>query len=96
MHLDELIVASKVCHRPPAPRNMGMLDSADMPALDNTVTFCMTDSYTVHSLIQHHYVCLSLLPYSIEGDKGSIVDAYLWGSSTDVNSSKQKSTKECL
>ncbi len=40
-----------------------MLDSADMPALDNTVTFCMTDSYTVH-------------PH--------------------VNSSKQKSTKECL
>jgi hypothetical protein len=79
----------------PAPWNVGMLDSADMPALDNTVTFCMTDSYTVHSLIQHHYVCLSLLlPYSIEGDKGSIVDAYLWGSSTDVNSSKQKSTKE--
>jgi hypothetical protein len=56
----------------------------------------MTDSYTVHSLIQHHYVCLSLLPYSIEGDKGSIVNAYLWGSSTDVNSSKQKSTKEHL
>jgi len=96
MHLDEVTVASKVCHRPPAPRNMGMLDSADMPALDNTVTFCMTDSYTLYSLIQHHYVCLSLLPCSIEGDKGSIVDAYLWGSSTDVNSSKQKSTKERL
>jgi len=76
----------------PTPRNVGMLDSADMPAPDNTVTFCMTDSYTVHSLIQHHYVCLSLLPYSIEGDKGSIVDAYLWGSSTDVNSSKQRAS----
>jgi hypothetical protein len=42
---DELTVASKLRHRPPAPRNVGMPDSADMPAPDNTVTFCITDSY---------------------------------------------------
>jgi len=45
MHSEELTVASKLRHRPPAPRNVGMPDSADMPAPDNTVTFCMTDSY---------------------------------------------------